>query len=646
MRRQVKVLVFGLLFLLNQSLQAQDQQLSKIVQMEQKTNATRIHFRALHTGSEYDLKYIRPEWEIDPTINFIRGKICYYFTSLQSNLVELNFDFASNLTVDSVKYHEQLLSFTTTSSDVLSINLLSPISMGQLDSLTIYYQGAPNDGGFGSFVQANHGTGPIIWTLSEPFGAKEWWPTKLDLSDKIDSMDMYIITPSLYRSSGNGLLVGEYQQGNSKVYHWKHRYPITPYLVAFSVTNYAVYSDYVPLGDKSLEILNYVYPQTLSTAQTQTPAIIPIMQLFNNLFGEYPFINEKYGHAQCGFGGGMEHQTMSFMGSFNRGLIGHELAHQWFGDKVTCKSWKDIWLNEGFATYSAALINDFGVNESAWNSWKISTINSVTTQSGGSLKVDDTTSVSRIFDQRLSYEKGAYVLHMLRGMLGDDVFFTACRNYLSDSQLAYGYASTADLKHHLEIQSGKTLDSFFNDWYEGQGYPNYDILWRSEINGQVIVNIKQTTSHSSVPFFEMPVPIYFSDGTKDTTVICDHKFSNQEFVFDLSFTPTEALFDPGRWILAKYRISNFLDAPNFSKIQVSVKPNPVTDLCTFSFDKAVILSRIELYDSFGRLLKTVEFSSNHYTLSESVSFAELNQGIYTAKIIVGNKSSKVKLIKL
>jgi aminopeptidase N len=138
--------------------------------------------------------------------------------------------------------------------------------------------------------------------------------------------------------------------------------------------------------------------------------------------------NEKYGHAQFGWGGGMEHTTVSFMGGFTRGLIAHEMAHQWFGDKVTCGSWKDIWLNEGFATYLASLVIENFDGETAFITDKNSMINNITSQSWRSSLLDRFRSnkCKRIFSQAVeSYNKGAMVLNMLRLKLGDATFFQA-----------------------------------------------------------------------------------------------------------------------------------------------------------------------------------------------------------------------------
>jgi aminopeptidase N len=221
------------------------------------------------------------------------------------------------------------------------------------------------------------------------------------------------------------VLVSETQNGNLRTCHWKSHYPIAAYLVAIAVTNYSYYSNYVPLGSgDSLQVLNYVYPEDLTYAQSNTPGIISIIQLYDSLTITYPFFKEKYGHCQFGWGGGMEHQTMTYLVSFDYSLMAHECAHQWFGDMVTCGSWEDIWLNEGFATYWQGMTVEH-YDPSNWMGWKQSQRDYIISQPDGSVLCTDTTDVGRIFDGRLTYSKGAYLLHMLRWTVGDAAFFQA-----------------------------------------------------------------------------------------------------------------------------------------------------------------------------------------------------------------------------
>ncbi|MBK8564306.1 MAG: hypothetical protein IPN76_13455 [Saprospiraceae bacterium] len=182
---------------------------------------------------------------------------------LEDGFNEINFDLSTQLAVNDVSYHGQSLSSSASGAYLLTIPLPTALAAGTIDSLTITYAGAPPSTGFGSFIQGDHGGVPVLWTLSEPYGAQDWWPCKNGLEDKIDSVDIIITTPADYRAASNGLLVAESTNGSDKVFHWKHRYPIAPYLVAIAVTNFSVYTNNVPLSNGTdMPMLNYVFPKT------------------------------------------------------------------------------------------------------------------------------------------------------------------------------------------------------------------------------------------------------------------------------------------------------------------------------------------------------------------------------------------------
>lgn len=516
-----------------------------LVRAERRTAESVMQFKVNQKTGNYDIVYHRLECTVDPAVKYISGVVTSYFVPTKENFNQVNFDFEENMTVDTVLYHGSSLSFTLADGN-LEIDLPAPLAIGTIDSIAIKYHGVPLETGFIAFETDTHNDIPVMWTLSEPYGAKTWWPCKQDLIDKIDSVDIIVTTPEQYRVASNGLLVNEFESGSGfKTFHWKHRYPIPAYLVFFAVTNYASFTDYVNLENgSSIPILNYVYPEDLASAEEKLAGTIEQMELFNDLFGLYPFADEKYGHAQMGWGGGMEHQTMSSMGGFSYSLQAHELAHQWFGDKVTCGTWEDIWLNEGFATYLEALTREHYDGKDAFISWRENTVSNITSKNDGSVFCSDTTSVGRIFSWRLSYQKGAMVLHMLRYKLGDADFFDALRNYLSDPELAYGYARTSDLQNHLEAQSGMDIEEFLADWFMGEGHPSYELYW-NQSGDEAYFLIKQSQSHPSVSFFEMPVPVKVlgSDGQSQWFWL-ENTENGQLFVENVTFPISGVQLDP------------------------------------------------------------------------------------------------------
>ncbi len=580
-------------------------------------------------GEEYDLKYHRFNWYVDPDTCYIEGSVTSYFVPQTAPFSHVRFELSSLLNVDSVIYEGAPKAFQHM-NDLLDIDLGQVLPVGTLDSLIVYYHGAPGAGtGFGSFIRDTHNTVPVIWTLSEPYGTKDWWPCKNILSDKIDSIDIFVRTPSAYRAASNGVLVSEISAGADKIYHWKHRYPIAAYLVAIAVTNYSVYSDEVPLGTDTLEMLNYVFPENLVDFQTGTAAQVEVLQLFDSLFGPYPYLTEKYGHAQFKWGGGMEHQTMSFVVNAGFDLLAHEMAHQWYGDKVTCGSWQDIWVNEGFATYCQGLTLDFMFNGYWFPFWLRDRIQSITSLPDGSVFCYDTSQVSRVFDWRLSYQKGAMVLHMLRWKLGDTAFFEGMKNIIADPQLAYGYAKTEDIQHQFELAGAVNLDEFFQDWIFREGHPVYTINCTLMPDSTVQVSISQAPSHASVSFFELPVPLRFKNQSRDSILVFDHTFSGQVFTASPGFMADSVFFDPEMKLLALLDtliVSLGIEESPVSGLKLS--PNPAGDWLQLSSDQE-LYGELIIADMSGRICIKNQLLGNKYL---NINISELSQGTYIIKI--------------
>jgi len=533
-------------------------------------------------GLNIDVVHYGCQWWVNPANDSIRGKVRITFRALQ-NLSQLTLDLASNLVVDGIRFRGNSVAHSFAGTHTLTINL-APQSMlvNQVDSVVITYHGKPIPSTFGSFTRTLHAGVPVVYTLSEPYGAKDWWPCKQALSDKADSVDFTIYTPVPYTAVSNGLLVAQTEQNGIRSFRWKHKYPVATYLLAIAVTNYDFFrlKAVLATGD-TLPIDNYCYPESKSQWMTGMAPIVNMVQDYDTLFAPYPFPKEKYGHCQFAFGGGMEHQTISFMQNTDYGLQAHELAHHWFGNKVTCASWQDIWLNEGFATYIAAY-SYVKAGLSTWKQEGQQWINLITQFPDGSVFCSDTTNPSRIFSSRLSYGKGAMLLRMLRFTVGDVAFFNGLRSYISSASLSFGFARTSDFIFHMEQASGMQLDEFFNDWFKGQGYPNFTIT--ANLNGpNATLQINQTTSHPSVPLFEGKIPIRISGGGEDTTLVVNIISNNQTENFVLPFFPEAVTFDPERNILARSTVS--LATPLVDLLagsQLQVFPNPVQNIFTIS----------------------------------------------------------------
>jgi aminopeptidase N len=594
------------------------------------------------TGDDYDVHWYHCIWTIDPAYRFISGSVTTLFGARSLPLDSIRFDMHQALVADQVVWHGQSLSWSH-SGDILTVYFPQPVAAGAIDSVRVEYHGVPPEDGWGSFTQAVHDVDiPILWTLSEPYGSHTWWPCKDGLTDKADSVDIDLRVKKPFTSASNGILTQTRDDGDFTIFHWKHRYPIVPYLVCFSVTNYCEYSQKFFSGGDSLLYINYIYPEDSAAVVTQTGSVIPMIQLFDSLFGPYPYRGEKYGQAQFGWGGGMEHQTMTFLGGFGFELMAHELAHQWFGNKVTCGSWSDIWLNEGFATYLSGLVYEF-IQPIYWQRFREVRIKGIVSQPGGSVYCDDTTRIERIFDSRLSYAKGAMILHQLRWILGDSVFFTAIRNYISDPQIAFGFARTADLKQHLEAVCGGDLQGYFDDWFTGQGFPSWTLRW-SQAGEEVTVTLNQSQSHPSVSFFEMPVPVLLKNASKDTLVRLDNTWSGQTFTFRVSFPVDSVLVDPHYQLISSGNVVNgFKD--ELTQPALSLYPLPASGYLNIEFSGFASQGKglLSLFDILGNVRASFDLDLRSETEKLDVSHLAPGMYLYQFKTSMYNFTGKMMI---
>ncbi len=618
---------------------------SRIATSEMKSAERKMNMVVNPNTQNYDVTYHKLEFTVDPANYFISGKITTTYTAL-ANMTTLTFDLSSPLVVSSVKINNvAVFSFSQNTSELV-ITLPTTQISGTQAIVEVTYSGAPPQNGFFAFTSTTHGTAatPVIYTLSEPFGARDWWPCKQDLNDKINSIDVYITAPLRYISVSNGIEQAAVINGTQKTTHFSHNYPIPAYLICMAVTNYDVYTQLPSAATPTVTypIVNYIYPETNSpSVQNQLAQTPLILDYFSTLFETYPYSNEKYGHAQFGWGGGMEHTTVSFMVNFDRDLIAHEMAHQWFGDKITCGTWKDIWLNEGFATYLASLVIEHFDGQTAFIADKTSMINEITSSTGGAVYLTDTeaTSVNRIFSWRLTYNKGAMVLNMLRFKLGDAIFFQGIKNYLADVNLAYKYAITSDLQTHLEAVYGSSLTEFFNDWIYKQGYPIYNITAQNLTGGQVKFVVNQTQSNTSVPYFEMPVPVrVFGVGVQQIDLVLNNTTNGQIFIENVPFAVTGIQFDPKKDIISKSSTATLVTSDfNFDQ-SIQIYPNPSSNALSIDLREGIEIESATFYTVLGQ--KIMETTSQRtWDIS---SFAS---GIHFLSVKTNKGTKQFKFIK-
>lgn len=597
-------------------------------------------FKKTNSGKSYDLHYHRLDLSIDPSVDSMSGSVTSRMRIKADDVNEIEFDLRANMIVDSVLVDGAISNFSR-SGDILLILLSQTLNRDNEIETVVYYRGEPTNNPYNSYVREKRrprSPNPVLWTLSEPYGAHAWWPCKESLTDKIDSIDLVIKVPSGNRVASNGVLIDSSALNDSQlVYHWQHRYPIVTYLVAFSVSDYASFVDKVYWSDgDSMEIVNYLFPETVPSSRNPAKETVAMMHLFDSLFGPYPFKKEKYGHAQMLRSGGMEHQTMSFMSGLNYGLVAHELAHQWFGDQVTCATWSDLWLNEGFATYLSYLTFYHLKSDEESREELISIRNRAMRENSGSVFVVDTMDVSRLFSGRLTYAKGALLLRMLEWKLGSDNFYLGIRNYLLDPKLSYGSATTLDLIRHLEAVSNESLTEFFVDWFYGEGYPTFTVRWGIE-NGFTAIDFEQV-GNSSVDFFDIPIPIRFMNADRDTLVRIEEDQLQEKVLLDLGFKPDSMEFDPELWIMAKSQVFKESEI----NLILSLYPNPAQNEIIVRHTIGDVTD-ISLYDLSGKKLNTNSWK-NYLGLLE-INLPDLSNGVYILEIVGLNGMIKDRFVK-
>ena len=507
----------------------------------------------------FDVRYYRLRIRTDYPNKKIYGSVLIRFTSRSDMLNKITLDMFEWLAVDSLAGAAQ--SFVQKSLSI-DLQLNRVYQKGESCSLEIWYHGNPQQTGatWFNFDKLQDGT-PHIWTQSEPYGARYWWPCKDTPTDKPDSMDIYVTVPAEELVGSNGTLIAVQDNADgTKTFHWHEQYPIATYLVSLAITRYAHFQDYYHYSATDSMLLDYyVYPSYLDVAEELFKEMPDYLDALSFYFGPYPFLKEKYGMAQYHWGGAMEHQTLTSISRVSEGwkfVYVHELGHQWFGDAVTCASWQDIWLNEGFATYSEALYAEWagyeGLPPGEASLHQYMVIKRYGEQKGQdrTVFVEDTTSVGNIFD-RVVYYKGAWVLHMLRHVVGDETFFDILKSYVSDPRWKYASARTSNFKQVCEEKSGLDLSAFFDQWLNYPYFPRYEYSWvvknSSREYSEIRVDITQTQED---PVYQMPIDLtfYFGQG-KDTTLVVQNNLRFQSYDIKLPQKPVSLALDPKNWIL-------------------------------------------------------------------------------------------------
>jgi aminopeptidase N len=516
-------------------------------------------------------------------------------------LSELLLDLVDSLTVDGVWRGAVPAPFAH-AGRVLQVTLTPPLAPGEQTTIGVTYHGRPPyDGLLGLSFQTRDGV-PAVYTLSEPSSASAWWPCKDTPDDKLTSTLVIDVPDTLYAGS-NGALVDDSAANGRRRMTWRESYPIAPYLISIACTNYRSFDgSHTGPNGQILPLLYLAYPEDLDDAQASwanTPAMIGA---FEGRFGPYPFYGDKYGMAEFSWGGAMENQTLSSMGEYyvdgttaNDRVVAHELAHQWWGDMVTPTSWDHIWLNEGFASYAEALWSESQGGIEAYRDamrgmWRPSFPGAIVPP-------------NYIFNSTV-YLKGAWILHMLRGVVGEEVFFGALRVY--GERHAYGNAATEELIAAFEEVSGRDLRWFFDPWVYGPGRPVYFTSYEIEPGPEGAILSLTISQAQDEPPFRMPIEFGITDAAGSYRVTVLDSLRIQTFRLPVRLPPQIVDIDPDDWIL-KDSIGGSGAPDGTAGIRPAAAPWPSPGAPPFRIplDPAAGDRTVEVFDMTGRRVASV-----------------------------------------
>jgi len=480
--------------------------------------------------------------------NTITFQVDSTLSSIQLNAVNIS------LTIDSVRLAG--ISFTH-SNDTLTVQLDRAYNSGEIVRVKIYYHhNDVSDNGF-------YVSGGLVFTDCEPEGARCWYPCWDKPSDKA-TLDLTARVPATVKLGSNGILMDSIKVADTITYHWVSTNRISTYLIVMSAkVNYnldIIYWHKLSNPNDSIPFRFYY-----NAGENPSPVENIIKQMttyYSQNYCEHPYPKNGFATLDTLFPwGGMENQTLTSLckNCWQVDLVSHEFCHQWFGDMITCATWADIWLNEGFATWSQAFWKEYSGGIAAYKT----TIDDfaagyLANNPGWAIYIPDwaihTPPAYILFNYAITYEKGACILHQLRYMLGDTLFFRTLQSYATDTNLRFKNATTAYFNAKVNEVTGKNYDWYFNAWVYHPNHPIYQNSYDFQDigSGQWKVDFMASQVQANPSFFPMilEMNVQFADST-DTTFRVMNDSNNQNFSWTFNKRPVSFQFDPGNQIVLK-----------------------------------------------------------------------------------------------
>lgn len=644
---KLHIVLFLLITLLFSQLRAQHYCAKRDAFSNHQMKSNSLSVAQIEEAKKYDVHFYALDVAMDNLSTDIAGTGAIHGTANET-LDSVLFELFHTFTISEIRLNGTPTPYSRSNSAIkVPVNL----STGQTFEIAIDYSGTPPTqttnplGGSGMSNDNSPSWGnQVTWSLSEPFSAYEWWPCKQDLTDKADSVSIKITVPDNCKGGSNGVLENVVNLGNGTTrYEWFHRHPIDYYLVSVAIAEYVEYNvTAYPAGSPPVLIQNYIYdnPATLTNFQADIDETVDFMELFADLYGPYPFADEKYGHCMAPLSGGMEHQTMTTQGFFEKGLTAHELGHQWWGDHVTCASWTDIWVNEGFASYSEYLmLENLYPNETASHMNDVHT--NVKSDPNGSVWVLDSLDEARIFSGRLTYDKGAAILHTFRYIINNDaLFFDALQQFQND--FTDSVATGMDVYNTFESVTGIDFSDAFSQWYYGEGYPVYSAKWSLQ-NNDLHIEVTHTTS-SSTPTFTHPIDLFFiRSNMPDTTIRVNINANTQQVIIpNMPNVVQLNQVDPDNWVVngtgTLVRDQSFVASlDNNESVKVNVYPNPSKGIYNITLDNKEQNTNYKVFTLDGKIISS---GSLHH--KGKLNISNEKDGYYLLKISDQNGNTYIK----
>jgi hypothetical protein len=490
--------------------------------------------------------------EIFTATDSLGGSNTITVRSLIDGLTTFRVRLRDNFNITDVQAGGSAAAWQRLNTSTIEVDLDRAYDTDEQFDILVVYDGQPVSLGFGSINFTTRGGHPLVFTLSEPWYAYTWWPAKDDNSDKATGQ-FKITVPDTLTVASNGTLLSVDDVGGGRLrYDWLTGYQTATYLFSFSAAFYTTFSDTYVYEGGSMPVDFFIFPDADSTPNRQAwLKVVDMLPVMSGVFGLYPFIDEKYGIYHFAFGGGMEHQTMTGQGTFSESVTAHELGHSWFGNMITCRTWQDIWLNEGFATYSEALWYEFEPGSSGAAALHAHMASRRPSSVNGSVYVpaEDAGNFNRIFSGSYSYRKGGWVLHQLRHVVGDQTFFDILAAYRVAFQ--YDSAITEDFRQVAEGVYGNDLTWFFDEWVYDIGAPAYRYAWREiEVGGADYVELfVQQVQDITYPIFTMPLDVELTNLTSQLTQVIWNDAAAEHFLLASPGSLTGVELDPDDWTL-------------------------------------------------------------------------------------------------